>query len=271
VTLLAAVIRLEAAGSGAFVESTGRAVHGLWFRHWETVAPPLARALHRGNGPAPFSLSPLLGLPRPRDGAREVGEGHAAWFRVCALRADVARGLREAWLPGLPGEVRLCGVRWRVRGWTSDASAHPLAGEEDAQRLADRCLFDRRPLTTLRLRFLTPTAFHGAGGHLPFPLPDALVRSWLRRWEAFGPVRLPDDLDARARAGLLVSAYRLQTVPVREKGRLTIGCVGELQLRMVGLSAGERAALHLLAAYAGYAGSGHRTTQGMGVTRLIQT
>ena len=117
--------------------------------------------------------------------------------------------------------------------------------------------------------FLTPTTFHGEIGHLPFPLPFALLGSWLRSWQAFGPVSLPVDLGETARSGLVVSAYKLKTVPVRDGRRMTIGCVGDLQLRALDLAPLERATVDLLARYAFWAGSGHHTPQGFGLTRLV--
>lgn len=266
--LLAAVVRLEALEEGYIEGGTGRDVHGLWFHQWKAVAPAWAERLHGGSGVKPFTLSPLLGLPRPRKGKQKVSPVDAAWFRVSTLQGELSRRLQEDWLPRLPDEISLAGLRWRVVGYTTSAEEHPWAGQGDAQVLADTCLLDRSPPESLRLQFLTPTTFHGSGGHLPFPLPDALVRSWLRRWQALGPVRLPDSLLELARERLLISSYRLVTVPAREGRRMTIGCVGRMTLRGVRLRPGERAAFHLLAAYAFYAGSGHRTTQGLGMTRL---
>ena len=120
-----------------------------------------------------------------------------------------------------------------------------------------------------RLSFATPTSFHGVGGHFPFPLPDVLLRSWLRRWQAFGPVLLPGDLPERGREGVAVSAYTLKTVPVRDRRRVMIGFIGQMTLRALKMTPGERAAVDLLMAYAFWAGSGHHTTQGMGLTRLL--
>lgn len=268
-TLLAAVVRLEALEGGEIDGGTGRSVHGLWFKHWAAVSPRTGDDLHRPRRALPFTLSPLLGLPRPQRGRTAVHAGSAAWFRVTALRSDLSRSLREEWLPRLPDELTVGELRWRVTGVDCGPGTHPWAGEVDAQELADACLLDRQPPPSLRLRFLTPVTFHGGKGHLPFPLPDALVRSWLRRWADYGPVRLPEGLGRLAREHLMVSSYHLRTVPVREEGRVTIGCVGHITLRGVRLRPGERAVFHLLAVYAFYAGSGQHTTQGMGLTRLV--
>ena len=265
--IVAAVVRLRALEDGVIRRPTGRDIHGLWYEQWRRVDRRLADWLHAGSGPRPFALSPLMGLPHPQEGAVAVEAGREAWFRLATLEDDLSARLEGDWLPRLPDEVAVGGIRWQVTGMTADAEEHPWAGRADLQQLAKEHLLDRSPPTSWRVTLSTPTAFHGAGGHIPFPLPNLLLGSWLRRWQVFGPVRLPPDLAERARTGLVVSAYTLKTLPLREGHRTTIGCVGRVTLRALRMKAGERAALDLLAAYAFWCGSGHRTTQGMGMTR----
>jgi CRISPR-associated endoribonuclease Cas6 len=267
--LLSAVIHLEALENGRLPAATGRLVHGLWFQHWQACNADLAATLHdEDHGPQPFTLSPLMDLPLPRHGNISVRAGAQAWFRVTALTADLAARTAEHWLPQLAETIRLGSLAWRVRYATADAEAHPWAGWADPQAMAERALMGSDAPRTWTLKFLTPTTFHGDIGHLPFPLPYALLGSWLRRWQAFGPVALPEDVAEAAREGLAISAYRLKTVPVRNRRRLIIGCVGELRLRALEMQPLERAAVDLLAHYAFWAGSGHHTPQGFGMTRL---
>jgi CRISPR/Cas system endoribonuclease Cas6 (RAMP superfamily) len=101
---------------------------------------------------------------------------------------------------------------------------------------------------------------------LHFPLPDSLAKSWLLRWNEFSPLQIPEDLSSRVRAAMLVSAYQLETVPVRYGKRLSVGCTGQLTRRSGELAPPDRAAFDLLCAYAVFAGSGQHTAQGMGVT-----
>jgi len=264
---LAAVIKLEAAHPGVLVGGTGRDVHGFWFRHWQAVDPGMADRLHAADKVRPFTLSPLMGLPVPRRGGVEVREGTPAWIRVATLTPELSAALQETWLPRLPAEIPLGGIVWRVKGVARTPEEHPWAAERELQQLVETHLLASRAPAGWRLIFATPTTFRGEGSDLPFPMPDRLVSSWLRRWWAFGTVPLPEGLVERARWGLAVSAYRLQTVPVSDPRRLLIGCVGQLRLRAVALSLWERMAVDLLVAYAFWCGSGHYTTQGMGMTR----
>lgn len=265
--LVAVVVHLQAEEGGVLQDATGPAVHGLWFNRWGSVAPDVADRLHTVRSVAPYTLSPLMGLPHPRRGQVFVTQGDRAWFRVTTLTADLSARVEQDWLPRLPPVVPIAGLRWRVAGWTADATEHAWAGRADPQVLAEKHLLSKPSPSLWKLTFETPTAFHGEAGHLPFPLPNVLLGSWMDRWEALGPVRLPNDLVEKARGGLAVSAFRLKTVPVRDRRRLVIGCVGEMALRATKLSPGERAAVDLLATYAFWASSGHYTTQGMGMTQ----
>ncbi|MEA3396965.1 MAG: CRISPR system precrRNA processing endoribonuclease RAMP protein Cas6 [Chloroflexota bacterium] len=266
--LLAAVINVEALEDGYLPTATGRLVHGLWFRQWQACDAAVADRLHAEPGPQPFTLSPLLDVPRPQHGKIAIRAGQRAWFRVTALTADLAARTAGVWLAQLPVTLSLGRIPWRVAYATVDANEHPWAGWGDAQALAERCLLAAAAPAAWSFEFLTPTTFHGEIGHLPFPLPYVLLGSWLRTWQAFSPVPLPAELGEATRNGLVISSYQLKTVPVRDRKRLVIGCVGHLQLRALEMTPLERAAVDLLAHYAFWAGSGHHTPQGMGLTRL---
>jgi CRISPR-associated endoribonuclease Cas6 len=276
------MVHLKAVKAGEIKGSTGRGVHGFWYRHWEQADARVADWLHKQREVTPFTCSPLMGLPRhSRNGVVHVPNGHSAWFRVSTLIPTLTESLLKSWLPSLPigSEIEIPkssadpsgtqGIRWRVTGVSTTAEEHPWAGQTEYTQLASQRLFTTRPPAKWRIKFLTPTAFHGRTGHLPFPLPDSLISSWLRRWQAFAPIALPEDLPQMARQQVVVSGYNLKTVPMREGNRLTVGCVGNLSLRALNVHPATRAALDLLAAYAFYTGSGHRTTQGMGVTRRV--
>ncbi len=260
------VISLQSLADGELAAGTGRAVHGLWFRVWKEVDAAQADALHAHAVP-PFTLSPLMGLPRPRRGAVTVVAGQAAWFRITTLTEPLSRAMETGWLPALPAEVELAGTRWQVTGYTWDSAEHPWAGRARYRDLARR-LLGKGESRTWKFRFATPTTFHGGAGHLAFPLPDSLVASWLRRWNAFAPIALPDELVAQVRQGVVVSAYHLKTVPVRYGERLVVGAVGWARLRALNLHPAMAAALDVLAHYAFYCGSGAKTAQGMGLTAL---
>lgn len=281
-TLAAVVVHLQAVTEGRIPNDTGRGVHGFWFRHWGRVNPKIADALHQPENIPPYTLSPLMALPKAdHRQVVEVPAGTQTWFRVTTLTEELSQALMEAWVPALDGiEAEIPevssppstnngeGIRWQITKVSRTQDDHPWAGETGYSELSKRHLFARQPPSRWRLRFATPTSFHGSAGHFPFPLPDSLIASWLRRWQAFAPIALPANLPEIARTYLLVSGYNLRTKLLLEGKRSTVGCVGSLSLKAQHLLPSVRTALDTLAAYAFYCGSGHRTTQGMGMTRI---
>lgn len=283
---LSAVIQLEALADATLDQFTGRGVHGFWFKHWKDVDASRADELHANT--QDLTLSPLMGLRRPgRGGVVSIHAGDKTWFRIAALTEALAEAARSKWLAGLEigskvevpegrinGESKIPGVAWKVASISTELvqsrETHPFASQESYEELSRRHLMNPNPPRQWRLEFLTPTTFHGKQTHLPFPLPESLIGSWLRRWQAFAPLALPEEeLETWARSNLAVSSYRLHTLPAREGDRLRVGCVGMLTLRALDMPPYLRAAVDLLAHYAFYCGSGAHTAQGLGQTRVI--
>ncbi len=263
--LTSLVIQLEATGEGLISGGTGRAVHGLWYAQWDKSHPDTANMLHNETETPPFSLSPLMGLPRALRDVTRIECGQKAWFRIATLTGRLSERLTTLWAPQLPDEVELAGIRWRVVGIPKeDAWNRQISYQE----LATRHLFNNRPPGYWKLSFETPVTFNSGVGYLPFPLPNILIASWMRRWQAFAPLALPDDLQKSVRERLLVSSYNMRSAVVRYGERMHPGGLGSYTLRALKMPASERAQVDLLANYAFFCGSGYKSTQGMGLTRL---
>ena len=259
------ILNLHAQENGRIPSATGRAVHGFWFQQWKATNPSIADTLHQPTDVQPFTLSPLMGLPRPKKGSIQVKKGDAAWIRIAALSDTLTQPLLESWLPRLPAQIELADKLWNIRTIALSPKEHHWAKQQQYNTLSDNAAL----ATQWQFEFHTPATFRlGKKSHLPFPLPGVLLSSWMRRWNTFAPIPMPDSYRERFREELFVSSYRLKTVPVRYGRRLTIGCVGQFTLRAGKLTTTERTALSALAAYAFYCGSGAHTTQGMGMTQL---
>jgi len=148
------------------------------------------------------------------------------------------------------------------------------AGAGSYEQLARAWLLElRRPPAYLDLVFASPTAFRSGGLLVPLPLPRLVFGSLWERWNALAPVRLGDEVLAFAEHEVAISRHRLQTEAVPLSGGLQVGFTG----RCTYVAPGSRPArngsdfawraLHLLAAFGFYAGTGIKTTMGMGVMR----
>lgn len=259
------VIEVEAISEGVISGGTGRAVHGLWYAQWDKADPFTSNMLHNETNTLPFSLSPLMGLPRVEKDVTRIECGQKAWFRVATLTGQLSERLTMHWAPQLPDEVELAGVQWRIVGIPQE---HAWNRQVSYQELATRHLFNNRPPSRWKLSFETPITFNSGLGHLPFPLPNNLIGSWLRRWQAFAPLALPDELSKSARERLMINHYNMRSTTVRYGERVLLGGMGQYALKAIQMPASERAQVDLLAHYAFFCGSGYKTTQGMGVTKL---
>ncbi len=260
------VVPLRAVQDGKLDRFSGKAVHGFWLAHWRQVSPRFSQQLHDTKPCSPYTLSPLMDLPKPQNGVVEVTTGAKAWFRVATLTDELSKRLYGEWLFRLPETIRIAGIPWQVDRGSLEEVPKTWMAQVDQKELADQFLLAREPESQWFFRFLTPTAFHAEAGHFPIPLPVPLVRSWMRRWEAFGPVCLPEEFPRNISRGLVVASYDLKSVLIQDAKRKQVGGEGWITLKATSLSVGERALMDLLSVYSFWAGSGHHTTQGMGMT-----
>ena len=261
------VIHLQALNGGSLFPETGRKIHGLWHELWRKKSPKIANDIHPQNSLPAFTVSPLMDLPRVNNGAIEILPGQQTWFRVTVLRADISEMLfygSDSWFGQLPSEVELGPIRWKTifqpfspidAMWSWVSSYQSLYNYSESS-------------TQWKLEFTTPTGFSSRYTDFPIPLPDNLVTSWLKRWNTFCPAafELPENLAEIARENLCISDYRLSS---RHGERNTVGGIGKMTIKAYKLSPEIRAQLDTLFKYAFFCGSGHRTAQGMGMTRLL--
>jgi CRISPR-associated endoribonuclease Cas6 len=243
-------IPLDAAGA-SLPPNPARALHATFFDWLERGNPAVARVVHREMETKPFTISSLY----------PQSEGRLA-FRISLLHDDLWPILQAG--VSTAKEVDVVG------------NLLPIArqGLEIVHRPYEMLVAEAGCETQLTLRFLSPTSFRTGPMHYPLPDPHAVFRSYLSRWNAFAPrplqvnISLLDVVDAH----VAVARYRTQTEMVDfMRGRL-IGFVGTVSyqvLRSHLLGEDILRSLNVLADYAYFCGTGHKTTQGMGQTRRL--
>ena len=226
-----------------------RALMGALYHWLDAAGPALAARVHDAPGPKPFTVAPLS---RQED----------TLVFTCTLLDDALWPPLEAVLNApRPPAIAIGDDRWPVQsdGWRVEQCSYPelvvRAGVE----------------TRFVFRFRSPTSFRTQDMHYPLPDPVLAFQSWLGRWNAFAPESLRlnvNTLDLVA-AHVAVSRHRLQTRAVRFDRYTQVGFVGGVtyqvvKRRMLGDDLLRR--LNVLAGYAPFCGTGHKTTQGMGWT-----
>lgn len=247
----------------------GKALHAFLLSQVNEISPETAAKLHDDVGLKPFTVSSIMGGSWGKGEVR-LREGEVVRFRITSFEGTLSRLLMAKVLPSITGAgLVLDGTRFEVSGVVADPQAgHEWVGRNRYETLIHSFLEEKRASPVVNLRFASPTAFHSGGNHVPIPIPRLVVESWWRKWNTFAPVALSDEVVSFAEASLVVSRYNLRTVPVRYGQALTVGFVGKCSLRFVRKEPALRRAVRLLAAFSFYAGTGHRTTMGMGQTRF---
>ena len=276
-TLQSVIIPLTPERPATLPAYVGREAHAWFLDRVMARDHRMARILHEGNALKPFTVSNLLGEPGPQeDGWRVHPQGRYA-LRLTSFDATLSSFLLGELLPNLPDHVILAGVPFYRGRVVYAAEETPIAawqrwvGASSFEMLVAQHMMQPRQPTGFRLRFAAPTVFRSNKAYVPLPLPQLLVQSLVRRWNAFADIPLHPQVVDFAEQHVLVSQYRLHTEQVRFRkgGResVTPGFKGRCRYRFRKHDGYHTGAILALAAFAFYAGVGKQTTMGMGQVR----
>ncbi|TEU18854.1 MAG: CRISPR system precrRNA processing endoribonuclease RAMP protein Cas6 [Anaerolineales bacterium] len=246
----AITLPLVADSDAPFPTRPHRALQGAFYSWLKQGDPDLAGYVHELAGLKPFTVTPLS----RRNGqpcCRFTLLDDALWPPLEAALSDGA-------------QVEIVNQRWPV-AQEGQQVEHCSYADLVANAEAD---------TSLAFRFVSPTSFRSQDMHYPLPDPVLTFQSWLLRWNAFAPQDLRlnvNTLDVVA-AHVAIARFRLETRAVRFDRYTQIGFVGAVTYRIIksrrlGNELIRR--LNVLADYAPFCGTGHKTTQGMGQTRRL--
>ena len=253
----------------------------------------VAARLHAPDSVKPFTtaLMPRPGItgdrrhsaatasPRPSAGAGEPCEVH---LRLTLLDDALYPLVSQFFLQNLGSIPKLhLGQSTLV---VSRVLATPESGESWAGfvRFVD-LLGMAAAQTSWTLHFATPTSFKAGDAELPLPIPRLCFQSWLNSWDEHAPIPFfPDRTARRAFLSEVVEKYvsvsysqlRLAQQALYFDGMRTReqGFVGVCQfaVRAARVDPVYRQILDVLTRYSFFAGTGRKTTMGMGMTRRVE-
>ncbi len=263
------VIEVHALNSGSLLNSNGLILHSAWFGALAQGSSEIVDRMH-DQQVKPFTISPLMGLTADQKGVCAFSAGQRAWFRVTILADELSESLAQ-WSDTLKtgATINMKDTLWQVDRVALGSDEHLWAGRMTYENLI-QVVQGSRVKGRWTLEFATPMTLNGSRFPCPFPQPESLVRSWLERWQVFAPFFLTDELPSQAREYLCVEEYRLHTETIRMHGIRLPGCVGRITLRDRGMSGAMRQTLALLVEFSFFCGSGYKTTQGLGQTRVVR-
>ena len=230
--------------------------------------PTLSAYLHDGESEKPFTISALQGVAIAPGGTPKVSTQQLYTWTITALSQPVAAWL-AAWLNTPPQTVELRGAPLRIIDWglTDPHSSHPAT---TYQQLLEAPI----PASpTIALSFLSPTSFRRRKNHFPLPVPTNLFHSYLRRWNDFSGIEYDQDTFLNwIEDSVLIQRHHLQSVKTvaGKRGSVT-GFTGAIELGLTKAALAKPDYVQLFMALgrlAPYSGTGHKTTFGLGQTRL---
>ncbi|WP_066426887.1 CRISPR-associated endoribonuclease Cas6 [Anabaena sp. 4-3] len=223
--------------------------------------PELSAYLHDGESEKPFTISALDGeLVSSGKQLKLFANQTYRWY-VTALSARVVQWLAQ-WLKNLPSEVSLRNAPLQIL--TCNVVLAPTTYAQ---------LLNAEHGNNLSLRFISPTSFRRKGHHLPLPVPVNVFHSYLRRWNDFSGMPVNQDTFlAWVDEYVIITRHQIATMKVLagKKGAVT-GFTGAVEFSLTKEAVEQSEFCQLLYALgklAAYCGTGHKTTFGLGQTRL---
>jgi CRISPR-associated endoribonuclease Cas6 len=270
--LLAAVITLRPEAPCALPVHVARAAHAWLLERVARADPDRAARLHEPNQPRPFTASNLWGAGTVRQNRRHLTSEEVGNLRFTALTAGMSAALAQA-LPQ-PGErVEFPGGALIVEATFTDGEDHPWAGRATYAELLERhTLRGGRPPRGVTLHFASPTIFRSHGRDVPLPRPRLVFGGYLRRWNAFASLALPDEALRYAEECVALSRFRIRSHLVAFAGGrkgASVGFTGRVSFRFLVGDGYWTRIMRLLAGYAFWAGTGYRTSAGLGQTQRL--
>ncbi|PSB23177.1 CRISPR-associated endoribonuclease Cas6 [filamentous cyanobacterium CCP2] len=225
--------------------------------------PDLSAQLHDGQTEKAFTISGLEGALETNGRMFQLKAGQSYQWTITALSKPIAQWLAK-WLQQPPQVVALRNAPLQVRQITT---THPPMTYEQLWQAEYPDRF------RVALSFTSPTSFRRRGLHLPLPMPFNVFHSYLRRWNVFSGIEFePDEFLEWVDESIVIVRHRLESTRVLsgKKGTVT-AFTGAIELELSAKAPRDDEYEQLLFALvhlAPYCGTGHKTTFGLGQTRL---
>ncbi|MEH2364493.1 CRISPR-associated endoribonuclease Cas6 [Nostoc sp.] len=261
--LVGLVFELESTAAALLYSQYTIGLHAWFLDQVRQFDPQLSAYLHDGESEKPFNISALSGQFVASGKQLKLEANQIYYWHINALSQRVAQFLKH-WLTQLPQSLDLKSASLQIK---QVSIAHiPTTYRQLLQSSTDRP-------STISLSFISPTSFRRKGNHFPLPVPENLFHSYLRRWNDFSAMPIEQESFLKwIDEGVIIHEHRLQSekVAAGKRGSVT-GFTGAISfgLNKAALANFEFSELfYALVQLAPYCGTGHKTTFGLGQTRL---
>lgn len=236
-------------------------LHAWFLDQVRSLDGELSAYLHDGESEKPFTISALDGEIISSGRQIQLSTNTTYRWYVTALSNRVQRWMLE-WVENLPSVVDLRDAPLKIN--SCNIIHHPTTYAQ---------LLNSEHGNTVTLKFLSPTSFRRKGHHFPLPVPVNIFHSYLRRWNDFSGIIIDQDAFlAWVDDCVLINRCQITTAKVLagKKGAVT-GFTGAIEFSLTKDAAKQaefQQLFYALGKLAPYCGTGHKTTFGLGQTRL---
>lgn len=289
--LYSSVIRLINLHDVIIPPPGGQHAHGAFFEIISQVDPRLSQKLHdlQGKGARkPFTISPIMGLPDHRETSEarnnprlHLKAGWECWLRVTLLEDILFKSLidyftkapysngkvdrRIDWMP----KIRLGDAHFLVNEILTTPGSHPWAGFTTVDQL--RRILDEPAPEKIVFQFATPTSFKLENDKVELlPYAKFVFGNIASAWRSLTGENIVYEVEKFAENHLRPEMHRYQRKALYLHNRAQLGIVGKVVYDLSHLSdTPQKRLIYMLANFAFYSGVGRKTSQGMGMTRLL--
>jgi len=258
-------------------DPSGYHLHAAFFDILSEGDKETSRKLHSEEGRKAFTVSPVFhksnlyyhpSLERnQKTKDQRLKTGSEVWFRVTLLDDTVFPIFSLHFLEN-PNPILRLGKKGllvkEVRVTCGKGAS--WSGFSDYQKLYESA----EPIDEITLQFATPTSFKQGDTSMILPIPRLTFKGYLEKWNKYSGIELYDDsLLDRIEYSFILSSYHLKTLPFSDGRAITPGFVGICTFKIKDRDKEFLRNVNLLADFSFFAGTGRKTTHGMGMTRRI--
>lgn len=278
-TLYSSVIKLTNLYPVTLIGDGGQHAHGAFHAIIANVDPELATKLHEVKGRKPFTLSPLMGMPKilHHEGEKNnseirLREGWQCWLRVTILDDTLFKTFIDYFMningTKLP-EIRLGDAHFCVSEILTTPGSHPWAGYTSVENLQKK--LDQPAPQRFKFELFTVTSFKMQDENIEtLPKPERVFGNLAGAWRELTGEDHVKAIEEYAGRNLVAGNYQLKTERTLLHNNHQLGVVGQVEfIRMDKEDSPSAHALNLLAELAFYTGLGRKTAQGMGMCSRV--
>jgi CRISPR-associated endoribonuclease Cas6 len=260
------VIKLHPQKKCTIPVTPGRQAHGLFFNLIKTVSPFLAEELHREPSPKSYTISPVQGKFKTRDGQSEIFPDEEYWMRITLLRQDTYKALMDYFIKK-DSYLNLAGENFNVSQLITSPGTHSWSNYCDYKDLKQNTSQSKE----INFRFFSPTTFKTGDITLPLPIPRLIFSGILKKWNRYASdLSISEDILHIIENSVAISKHDIQTRALDFEKYALSGFTGECTLKITGkISRSDIEIINLLSDFAFYSCAGIKSTMGMGQIKRI--